>query len=89
MASILLVAGVCQSGCILAVQTAMSEGLFFSSDKPPVLTSSSAATLEGVVEHSGEMIERPDSRASSLHPPSRKSVDRIPGIQRGDRKSVV
>ncbi|KAL8283117.1 hypothetical protein RQP46_005895 [Phenoliferia psychrophenolica] len=79
-ASILLVAGVCQSGCILAFQTAMSEGLFFSSDKPPVLTSSYAATLEGV-EH-GEMVERPESRASSFaQPTSRKSFDRVPGIQ--------
>ncbi|KAK4702028.1 DNA repair/transcription protein MET18/MMS19, partial [Phenoliferia sp. Uapishka_3] len=77
--SLLLVASVCQPGLILAIQTGMSESFFFTSDKPPVLTSSSAAALE--TANNGEMTERSVSRASSGQLGGR-SLDLRPGISR-------
>lgn len=66
----------CQPGVVLAIQCALSEGFWYRTSTLPVLTSSSAATLERI--ETGEMRERPDSRASSFRFDTRR--DPIPGI---------
>jgi hypothetical protein len=69
---------VCQPGVVLALQCWLSEGFWYRSARPPVLTSTSAANLEFVNEHHGEMRERPGSAASSYR--YEKSQITLPGI---------
>ncbi|GAA6036933.1 hypothetical protein JCM8097_006361 [Rhodosporidiobolus ruineniae] len=82
--SILLVLGVCQPGLVLAAQSWTSEGFWYRSPKPPVLTSSSALAFEQfqgvqVIDNKAEpeMQERSYSRASTM----RTWKTSVPGIQ--------
>lgn len=79
-ATILLIIGVCQPGFILSWQCASSEGFWYRTETPPILTSSSAANLDLIAEGQPEMVERPGSAASSYYA-FKKSHSTLPGIQ--------
>lgn len=87
IAAILLVIGVSQPGLVLAIQCWMSEGFWYRTESPPILTSSSAANLEIIAEGHPEMVERPGSAASSYYA-FEKSHAILPGIQPGGQDAV-
>ncbi|GAA5832130.1 hypothetical protein JCM11251_004250 [Rhodosporidiobolus azoricus] len=84
--ALLLAIGVCHPGVILAYQCGESEGFWFKTAKPPVLTSSSAVAFEQFegVQIEGnrslaaeEVPDRSQSRASTVH----GWKDEMPGIK--------
>lgn len=87
IAAVRLVIGISQPGLVLAVQCWMSEGFWYMTEQPPILTSSSAANLEILVEGRPEMVERPGSAASSYYA-FKKSHAMLPGIQPGEEDAV-